>query len=274
MIKRGFKINTRFFIIYSLSRCGSSALYRALNSHSEINCLYEPDFSFANWNKSLVKRKIDRIRLKYSGIKHVWDPSGFPFVNTHLSVIREMNANYDNVLEMNLSLLSAPNKRVIFLRRRNQLTRILSDLLGQQTDVWTPAFPEFPDATIQDVVDEANQYRGKVKSKTIRPVPMDLIEWYLDHVQNMEESLRKNIADDKCLDLFYEDLFNLEASPQQKIANYKNILDFLGYPSDPSYWDSSSITALFDPRAKLNNSSTFSLIPNIEEIQNRWGNVL
>jgi hypothetical protein len=259
-----------FFIIVSLSRCGSTTIHRALNSHSEIDCLFEPDFANADWDEQHVKAELGQIRLKYSGIKHVWDPSGFPFVGTHTSSITEMDFNYGRVLALNVSLLSVPDKKVLFLRRRNQLERILSDLLGQQTELWGPVLP---DGQIVRGLDESRKYRDEIKAKSIQPVNIKVIEWYLDHVTVMEDALRNSVPDDECLDLFYEDLFGFDVSLGSRLACYQSILDFLGFPTDPSYWDRPMVEALLHPKAKLNNSSTLGLIPNLKEVQQRFSKI-
>jgi hypothetical protein len=180
----------KFFIIFSLSRCGSTAIHRALNAHSEIDCLFEPDFSFANWDEKLVIDELERIRCIYTGIKYVWDPSGFPFVSTHLSSLPELDCNLHKVLDLNLRLLSISEKKVVFLRRRNQLKRILSDLLGQQTDLWGPTFS---DARVSTPLKESEEYRGKIKTKLIKPVSVEITQWYLDHIDVLEEKLRRSV---------------------------------------------------------------------------------
>ena len=66
-----------FFIVSSRSRCGSTALHRALNCHQDIRCPFEPDFSAAEWNEGGIRAVLEQISKDHSGIKHVWDPSGF-----------------------------------------------------------------------------------------------------------------------------------------------------------------------------------------------------
>jgi hypothetical protein len=211
--------------------------------------------------------EVNRIRLEYSGIKHVWDPSGFPFVSTHISSIPEMDFNRDRILDLNSSLLSLPDKKVLFLRRRNQMERILSDLLGQQTDLWGPAHS---DGRISRELDETKKYRDELKRKQVQPVSLEVVEWYLTHVTGMEESLRASVPHSECLDLFYEDLFGSDVTLERRLEKYKHILDFLGFPSDPSHWHGPTVEALFHPNAKLNDPSTLGLIPNLAQVHQRF----
>lgn len=262
-------MNSNFFIVFSLPRCGSTAIHRGLNSHSGINCLYEPDFSNADWNEEAVRAEINRIRCEYSGIKHVWDPSGFPFVSTHISSIAGLDSNYDRVLNLNSMLLSLPAKKVLFLRRRNQLERILSDLLGQQTDLWGPAFP---DARIAEGLDETKKYQDELKAKRVQPVSLEVIEWYLNNIPTLEDELRRRVPEEDCLDLFYEEIFGPEVGLDRRLAIYQRILDFLGLPTAPSYWDRPTVMELFHPKAKLNDASTLGRIPNLAEVRERFQN--
>jgi len=259
-----------FFIVFSLSRSGSSALFRALKSHSEISMVYEPQFGSANWNADEVLEMLTEIRSNFEGIKHHWDPSGWPFGGTHLSIIKDMEAQFEKIFELNKLLLTQPDQKVLFLRRRDELARLLSDQIGQQTDIWTPAHPAFLKAEITTVTNEAKTFREKVRSKAIRPIDMSIIQWYFDHVPDTENKFRASIPNHQCMDLYYEDLFNPEQDSAQRLKNYMRIIEFLGFSADQSFWNAEEIDALFDPKGKLNNSSTINKIPNINQIRERF----
>jgi len=266
-------MDSDFFVVFSLSRVGSSALYRALIAHSKIHCRYEPAFAEANWDEKKLCGMIDELRAKYSGIKHVWDPSGWPFRNSHISIMEDMDAIHEKVLKMNTLLLSGKNQKVLFLRRRNQLARVLSDLLGQQTDLWTPAYPGFSSARVQSVMDEARQYRSQIRTHDIKPVEMDIITWYVKNIPLMEHQLRASVADSNCMDLYYEELFNPRQGSKGRLRNYTRILEFLGIPQNERYWKAQEIDALFNPGGKLNDGSTLRLIPNLGEIEKHFGKI-
>lgn len=267
-------MNSDFFVIFSLSRAGSSALFRALNAHSQIQCLYEPTFFSAGWDERKVCARVREIRKEHSGIKHVWDPSGWPFVNSHISTVDCMKYRYNDVLRVNKSLLAMEGQKVLFLRRRSELARVLSDQLGQQTNVWTPAFPAFQKAQIENVITDAEHFKKSVRSRVIKPVDMDVIAWYLENTRAMEQEYRTSLSDEHRMDLWYEDLFDpsLTSLARQKI--FEDILKFLGFSAARELWDAQEIEAIFDPGGKLNDATTLGRIPNIDEIcscfQSEW----
>jgi hypothetical protein len=255
----------KFFLIFSLSRCGSTAIFRALTSHPEITCLFEPDFSHAGWDGDELTRELESIRAKYNGIKHVWDPSGYPFVTAHMSSVTEMNVRRENVLRLNQRILECPDQRVVFLRRRNQLARIVSDLLGQQTNLWGPAHP---DGHWDPAVDEPGRYRDAIKSRAITALSTDVMAWYLEHVPLMEDQLRETVSGGECLDVFYEDIFGSGLDLDARLSAFRRVVDFLGFRSFPA--SGAAVHALLDPRARLNSPGVLNLIPNLQQIKDRF----
>jgi hypothetical protein len=260
-------VSSTFFIIFSLSRCGSTALFRALSYHRAITCLFEPDFSSAAWVEIEVLRMLERIRGEYSGIKHVWDPSGFPFTSDHRSVVNQMNANREIVVRLNKAVLAMPHKKVVFLRRRNHLARVLSDLLGQQTGLWGPANPD--GRPVRDL-NEPQRYRDALNAQRIRPLDIAIVEWYLKNAPAMEDSLRQTLTNDECLELFYEDFLGPGIRVDQRLKIYRRVLTFLDRSQESGCWDDDAVTELFDPGRKLNVPELLSRIPNLAEIQSRF----
>jgi hypothetical protein len=127
-----------FFVIFSLSRSSSTALHRSLNLHPDIACACEPDLGPPEQSAHELVSRLTVLRGVYSGIKHLWDPSGFPFISDHRSKVSAMERHRERWLQLNKIILTQPQQRVIFLQRRNVLRRIVSDLIGQQTDEWGP----------------------------------------------------------------------------------------------------------------------------------------
>ncbi len=99
---------------------------------------------------------------------------------------------------------------------------------------------------------------------------MAIIQWYFDHVPDTENEFRASIPNHQCMDLYYEDLFDPEQDSAQRLKNYTRIIEFLDFSSDQSFWNAEEIDALFDPKGKLNNSSTINKIPNINQIRERF----
>ena len=254
----------QFFIIFSLSRCGSTALHRALSAHADITCVFEPDFSSCDWVEERIRAAVEKLRTSYSGIKHVWDPSGFPFVAEHISTIDTLDARVGSVLGANTALLGSPDTSVVFLRRRDRLARILSDLLGQQTDLWGPVRP---DGSVAPGVDEAQRYRAELRRRTVGAIDADLVRWYLDRAEPMETALRRRATGSRCLDVWYEDILGVDVSVEDRIRRYQALLDFLGFSSHQSRWSHATVRALLSPSAKLNDASTLQLIPNLRQLR-------
>lgn len=250
-----------FFVIFSLSRCGSTALYRALNCHAAVKCLYEPLFTLGDPLRESLLAQLDDLSAAYSGIKHVWDPSGFPFRPDHRAEIDDMSHHAEQWLALNEVLLRRPTQRIVFLRRRDPLARAVSDLLDQQTNVWGPRW----DGDV--AADEGDTYRSKLKAIPVKAVDLDLLSWYLTHLPRMEERLRGAVGANPCLDLDYEDVFGT----RDALDVYRELLEFLGYSTAANQFDQARVSALLGPTGKLNTATTLRRLPNHAEIERRFG---
>ena len=107
------------FLIMSLPRCGSTTLMNVLNCHPDIRCLREP-FNPDQAGNTYLGRVHDLGSLDvvlrhiwrcYNGVKHVWEPSGWPF---------------GRGMGFNLALAMRPDVRILLLTRTNHLQRIVS----------------------------------------------------------------------------------------------------------------------------------------------------
>lgn len=234
-------------------------MQRALNLHHEITCAFEPDFSEAGFEVDALIRRMDVLAHTVRGFKHVWDPSGYPYRSEHRSSPECLGRYAEASLAATAVVLSRAD-RVIFLRRRNSLARVISDLLGQQTDLWGPAFP---DGHLSHGIDEVGRWRDAVVQRAIEPVDPAVVDWYLNTAPRLEARLRARCDDEACLDVFYEDLFK---SPEAGLDAYVRALEFLGFPADRTRWPEASVRLLFDRNRKLNNLSTLARIPNIRDI--------
>ena len=260
-------METPFFVIISLSRCGSTAVHRALNCHDGIRCGFEPDFSDLNWRNSAVVSRMHELRQKYSGIKHVWDPSGWPFAGVHASSIAEMDRRIEDVRALNIAIMQCAD-RVVHLRRRDRLDRVLSDLLGQQTELWGPAYS---DGRISEV-DEVVRYRAELEVRPVRAIDPEIVDWYLTHVPPLEDEFATISDDGHYMELEYEELFGPSVVLEDRLNGYCRILEFLGFSTAPESWNKSVVEKLFHPRAKLNDASTVGRIPNLAELRRRFPN--
>src|SRR5450756_463014 len=102
------------FVLDGFPRCGSTTLMRILSSHPDIECCMEPfhpkrfggEFNRLALQHQSVAAPLDLIRLRWNGLKHVWEPgTGWPFVE---------NPGLNDDLVRNAGI-------VVSLRRRNLL---------------------------------------------------------------------------------------------------------------------------------------------------------
>jgi hypothetical protein len=257
-----------FFVLFSLPRTGSTAICRALNAHRAITCAFEPDWSDGPFRDDDFEVTWRQLRASADGMKHVWDPSGYPFVKEHQSRLPDLAQHADEVIRRNSRIVSTADTRIVFLRRRDQLARVVSDLVGQQTDLWGP---HVPDGRFTSPAQESRDYRAALAQRTLRPLPLDVIAWYLAHVSDIESALRTAAAANPCLDVWYEDLFSPEVGLDARLEHYCHVLRFLGFPAEAGDWDRRIVAECVDPAARLNSRETLSLIPNWTEVTRQFG---
>jgi hypothetical protein len=189
------------FAIVSMARTGSTSVYRVLCTDPNICIAYEPDFSLPDLSRASIRDRCRDLFVEYYGIKHVWDPNGWPFRNReYISTIESLERSKD-LVALNATVASFPTK-VVFLRRRNQFARTISDLLGQQLQLWGHSPTEPYNRT------ERIQYRQKAKQSEMAPINSQIVEWYMSNAWNQEEALIEQTPMDQRLIVYYEDLFD------------------------------------------------------------------
>ena len=102
------------FAIVSLSRTGSTSVYRVLCTDPDISMAYEPDFSLPNLSMASVGDRCRDLFAKYSGIKHVWDPNGWPFRNReYITTIKHLERS-EELIELNATGARFPTTVVLY----------------------------------------------------------------------------------------------------------------------------------------------------------------
>jgi hypothetical protein len=237
------------FLIYSLARSGSTTLMHQLNLHPEIRCLHEP-FNPGNPRRVItggadfpsLDRAVEEIWKSYSGFKHVWDPTGWPFGTNQA---------------LNKHLLRRAEQRILFLNRRNILRRLISYEMSRQADVW----------------DASAASRRKVAEFKFQPIDIEWIGRTLKLEKQAIDSYRQVIVASGAdfLDLWYEDLFSL-ADQIGRITALNTIFSFIGCVPVSDQRLKSQLNELFEPNtAKLNSASTYGRIPNAHDIESHLG---
>jgi hypothetical protein len=263
-------MNSERFLIFALARTGSTSLMNLMNISKSINLISEP-FNKKNslflttnnmdkFGKTEIKNLLD---LKneldvliniygYNGIKHVWHPSGFPFEN-----ITEMNNFLSNYVSMNQHLLTFFDK-VLFLNRKNVLKRIVSGLISMQTKVWEA------NIKIKTVEDKEFEFKELDESSIV---------WFIEFEKFYVESFKNdlNVRKIDYYEIFFEDLFEDTILMEDKIKKCYEMYDFFDASVDFNEDDLTKMNKILGPDLKLNDITTYLKIPNIYEIEEKFG---
>ena len=232
------------FVLLAHARSGSTTLHHILNAHDDIRMAYEP------FNPKREKW----IQHNYHGQ-----------VTDDASLIQSLNEiyNYHNgakhliyqLSDHQNEILLGRDCRRIFLNRQNLLQTTVSGMIAEQTKKWAGNRNEILTAWLE---------------------PLDLKE-----VGNRVNWLKKSISRyrrlmvDKGLEFLevkYEDLYGPNLSLQQKLVKVDQIFHYLGAQA-PSASARQRILEVLSPDAnKINSTSTYQRIPNIEAIEKTFGN--
>lgn len=233
-------------IVFAHPRSGSTNLLRVLQLHPELDLLEEP-FN----EKHAVWRRFHREHRQ-----RITDMDSFN------SVLREIYAKYDGFKtlayqlpeELNRSMLLAPDRKIIFHRRRNLLQAVVSGLLGVQTGLWNPTAAQAP----------VLEYYAE-----LRPLSLEETAGRLKHERSMIDlyaDLLSAVPAGSCLNLFYEDFFL--APPAEREMQLTRLFEFLDVEPVPA----SAADRYINPaRARLNSEETYARVPNLREIDEALG---
>lgn len=249
------------FAVLSLSRSGSTALYRIFSLEPRVRIEYEPDFEGVWRNPADLAAYCRSAFSRSRGIKHVWDPNGWPFAGkAHLSTLETL-ASSDEWIPVNAALANCLD-RVLVLRRKDRLARALSDLLGQQTGLWGHS-PDLPHSA-REVAD----YRERLGSRALYALDAEVIDWYLRHGSAWEDRILAAVPAEKQRMVFYEDLFGPAVDLDERARRVVEIGNWLGVRVDPR---DPRTRAILHPDSKINAWSDYQRITNIREIMSRFG---
>jgi hypothetical protein len=238
------------FIIFSLPRCGSTTLARALNCYPGIRCALEPfipDNQGSRKNEisnaEALQRALAQIWSAYNGIKHVWYPN-WPF---------------GKALDLNRALVQRTDVKIIFLTRRNELRRLVSTEMSWQTNVWG----KYTEAD-----------RERAREYDYERLSTARIEHQLQSVASGISLLRDAIAASgtSSLELRYEDLLADHVFLADRLRLLSRLRGFIDAPAQCDAQADFAVARLLDPvMNKLNLPDTYERIPNIAEIEQRFG---
>jgi hypothetical protein len=186
------------FVLDGFPRTGSTTLTRILNSHPDIECCMEPfhpkrfggEFNRLARQHNSVAASLELIRLRWNGLKHVWEPgTEWPFVG-------HQNLNDDLVRHAGI---------VVTLRRRNLLRQYVSGYVSKRLGFWVGTREEF---------------YARLDSAYLPPITLSDARAALAEaacaLDRRDELLRGLPA--KQLVLFYEDIFEENEDPDKQVA--------------------------------------------------------
>lgn len=237
-------------IIFAHPRSGSTSLYKILNTHPVLNLSCEPFHpGYCQWNPDEknyleITKDIPSLELvlnelfrKYNGMKVL---------------------SYQLPEEIYNHLLSIKDCKIIFLTRTNILKAIVSVLIAEQTGVW-----------------QKNDLNQKTNDKYHRMQPLKI-----DGIDGIENRIKEHKAHTEYWkrifsqkpatsysDITYEELFC--EGIERSFITINSIFKFLGLEM-PEY---DKIARYINPGyEQINSYDTYKLVPNICEINSRFGN--
>jgi hypothetical protein len=244
-------IQNKGFVIDGLTRTGSTTLASLLNCHSDIKCLVEPfhprrydgQFHKMAINEGSVEPALNLIWFRWSGIKHVWESTGWPFA---------MNP------ELNDGVVLGARK-VVFLLRRNLLRRCISSCVSRQIGFWIGTRDEFcsrlEEIQLSDV--EPDRLREQIQRDKAA-------------VERRLQVLRAGNIE--AMTLFYEDLYGEDVDSHQQLSIINEVLAFLGFDTIAENVFTGRWKHLLDPDVyRWSNPEIYRRIPGIQRIEDRLG---
>jgi hypothetical protein len=239
------------FLIFRGRVGGTTTLMRALNCYPGVQCALEPftpenlSTTYGNISDAeTLDRVLAEIWREYNGIKHVWHPTGWPFGAT---------------LDLNHRLLRSNSAKIIFLSRRNELRRIVSGEMSWQTGVWG----DFTEAE-----------RERVRGFDYKPLTPVNIEHQLRSVASGIAELRDTLRDAgvSFLELRYEDLFADDVYLAERLKVMDRLREFIGVSPEREVQTDFAVADLLNPTtSRLSLPETYLRIPNIDDIEHRFG---
>jgi hypothetical protein len=231
-------------VVVAHPRSGSNSLLEILDCHPELNLLDEPfNESFSTWLPSnpdyrarvsdvtSLDRVVDGILADYSGFK----------VHT-----------YQLETELLAHLLCRKDLHVVFLRRRNLLEAVVSNLIAEQTGLWA-AWERDQDRALEDYYTDP----APLSVKDAR----DKLRWTRQNLTEVAAILRAR-GDGRVLELCYEDLFLGNRSTRWRLV--ESVWSHLGLPP----CERTRVGRFLENASfRMGTSATYGSVPNLAEIE-------
>jgi hypothetical protein len=222
-----------------------------LNRHEDVRCLIEPfhperyggKFNRLAMQNSLG-RALEEIWSGWNAIKHVWEPSGWPFVGKP---------------EMNREFLLSPETNVVFLIRRNLLRRFVSTYISRYTRYWIGSREEF--LTRLSAVNLIPLDAKRVRAQLSRDAAA---------VNGCLRLLEENRV--SSMVLYYEDMFGENVPEFRQLQIVRTVLSFLKLgPISDEVFERSWKDCLDPTQHRWSSPDVYAHISNIRHIEAEVG---
>jgi hypothetical protein len=236
-------------IFFAHPRSGSSSLFQILQLHPDLHLLEEPfNENFTRWSphnpnyrdqihdNASLDAQLTVIFTNYNGLKLL---------------------DYQLPDELIVHLLHQPDTHVLFLRRRNLLQTVVSNLIAEQTHLWKK----------WDMKQPLEEYYRNLQPLDVADVQRR-VEGLQRHLEFCEAVIdtRPGV---KALKLVYEDLYFTSA--EQRNQQVAAIWRWLGITP----LEAKQIQYYLDPAAvKINSAATYAWVPNAPEIEQYCGSAV
>ena len=154
-------------------------------------------------------------------------------------------------------LINRTDCKVIFLWRTNHLKAIVSGMIAEQTQIWQKSdFNRKPSEAYQQ----------------LKPLPMDGVAGIENMIRGLKEGIRywdeiiSQKPEGSFLKVTYEELYS--GGLERGLKRVKDIFDFLELDMPKK----ERIVKVLEPKnEQINSNETYRLVPNISEINERFG---
>lgn len=245
------ELSRRRYIISSLPRCGSTTLARVLSLHPELRCLLEPFHpkryngrfhAFVQDERTLLSA-LDAIWSKWPGLKHVWESSGWPFLESP---------------SLNEPMLRIPGVRTIVLTRRNLLRRLVSNYLSRVTGTW---------------MGPKEVFLQRLENTELKPLDPEVARAQIERDRSATEAYLAVAKSNGALVFVYEDIFLSGRTAQQQYEWFGDILEYLNAPMvDPETFELTWLPHFDRAKGQWASEEVYKKIPGIEDLERCVGN--
>lgn len=238
------ELNMSKFIIYASARTGSTSLAKVLAESPDVKMAIEPFHpNYTDWNPS--ERNYSDFITNPEKMNEAMDE-----IFSKVTAIKVLDYQFDE--DIYKAMLSRKEFKVLFLRRKNVIRSSLSSLVAEQTS----EYHKQDDESIYD---------------NLEPIDINKMKEMVDYVAEMNEGYAKFLEKnrkDGYMPLFYEELYSEDFETNK--STLSKICSFLEIKLPPDDAIREHMTPL---KAKINYKNIYRKIPNIKDVEEKFGDI-